>query len=87
MKLNLLIHQTAKKIYRKQWHWKRRKCYSTKPRDISREKYYSKFQREHTSHNSRANNSKRSGNKISVVILGECDQTAKWLGNGKKNTI
>lgn len=24
----------------KQWHWKRSKCYSTKLRDISREKYY-----------------------------------------------
>ena len=54
--------------YRKQWHWKRTKFYFAKPRDISWENYYLIFR---TGHNTRVNNSKRLGNKKSVVIVGD----------------
>ena len=47
------------------------KCYSAKPRDISRKKFTQSSTDKHTSHDTRANNCKRSGNKKSVIILGD----------------
>ena len=71
IKLNLLIHQTAKKNIENNGI-DREKNVTLQNQEISPEKNITQSSTEkHTSHDIRANNSKRSRNKKSVVVLGD----------------